>query len=140
SLAFRHVAEEPRGGADGERGRGAGQVRAARRVRHDGELRVGDERELERERARWAAAIGGEDRDGRAERARGDRDRARPCAEEAAQPRLGPARGASRVELDRDALELAAAVPELRDAAGDVEREADLREPHDELDDVEALE
>jgi hypothetical protein len=122
-------------------------VSAACAVHDERDLVVrGDDGDLERERGdlrvrgRAGRARACMQRDRRAERAGCGDDRAGTGREETAKVRLGPARDATRIELHRDALELSALVPELRDAAADVEREFDVREPDDELHDVEALE
>lgn len=146
ALAARAVTDQRLHRADGEHRRRLDEVGAARAVDDERDLVVRrDDGDVERERrqprvrrraARLAARV---DRDGRAEGARRGDHRARARGEEAAQARLGPPRDPPSVELDRDALELAALVPELRDAAADVERELHVGEAHDELDDVEAL-
>ena len=150
TLAPRSIADERRERADGERGGGLDEVRAASSMHHQHELsmrRHGSD--FERQRRERAGALRGSrdgrcvaprvERDRRAERARLDDHRAGPGREEAAQPRLGPARDTPRVELDSYALELAALVAKFGDAAAHVEREFHVRQANHQLDDVQAL-
>lgn len=147
ALSLGCITEQRRHRTQGERRCRPGEVRPSRGVDDEGELRCRDEGHLERERARRApvllagrARVRREERDRRAELARRDRDRARPGPEQPSQERLGPARCPSRVDLEANTVELTAAVPEAGDPAGHVEGKADVREPNDELDHIEARE
>ena len=122
--------------AKGKERRWRRQIRAAGVVDDEREGFAREDRDLEGKRARLR--IDGEHGDRGSEGAKGDRDRAGTGREQSPQEGLEEAGGSPRIELEGDAFELAAAMAELRNAAGHVEGETYPWQTYDELDHIEA--